>query len=154
MSRVFLVLSILAFCLGGCATLDQKDKVILQQQRVPPPLYDKMLAGGPLSLPDIVELSHRKVPPSLVTHYLKSTGEIYYLKSRDVTYLVKGGVSQKVIDYLLSTPLFYGGYGYHPPPYYPYNPLWYPFTPYYYSPPPPPLFIRGPSRHGPWRHSH
>lgn len=141
-TRVFLVLSILALCVGGCATLDQKDKSILQQKHVPPLLYDRMLAGAPLSLPDIIELSHREVPTPLVIHYLNATGTVYYLKTRDVTHLLKSGVSQKVIDYLLNTPLFFAGYAaYAAPPYYPYNPFWYPYGPYYYSSPRPPVFI-------------
>lgn len=145
MNRLIPAIALFALCLGGCATLDRKDQSVLQQHRVPPSLYNKMLVRAPLSLPEIIELSHREVPADLVLHYLKSTDMVYHLNSRDVTHLVQAGVSRKVIDYLLNTPLLLVGYS--AAPYYPYSPPWYPYAPYYYGSPFPPPFIPGCNRY-------
>ena len=117
--------------LAGCATLNQNDRVLLQQHHVSPALYDRMIHQEPLALPDIVELTRRQLSPDFIIYYLNSTRVAYRLSQADVSYLKKGGVSKQVIDYLLSTPPRYA-----PAPY----PYYYPAVNYYYAPgyyPPP-----------------
>ncbi len=107
------ILSIVAvFCalsLGGCA-LDSRDRSFLLAHGVGGSLYQKMLHGEPLEIPDIIELSHHGLPPRFIIHYLEDTYFVYNLKTSDVMGLKKAGVSPEVIDYLLATPGLYGPY--------------------------------------------
>jgi hypothetical protein len=141
----------LTLVLCGCATLNQGDRMILQQHNVSPALYDRMAHGVPLAVPDMIELTKKGLPASFIIHYLRSTEASYLLTSKDVSELKKGGVSLDVINYLLATPSIYGPrrYPYYPPPYYssPYPPP-YPYDPYYYGYPQ--AFISGPYHH--WHH--
>jgi len=112
--------------LAGCATLNQNDQALLQQHHVSPALYDRMLHERPLALPDIVELTNKHLSSDFIIYYLSSTHVSYHLNREDIAYLKKGGVSQQVINYLISTPPRY----YAPAPY----PYYYPAVNYYYAP--------------------
>lgn len=148
MKRLFCVLAIIATVLSGCATLDRADLSMLEQHHVSPTVYDKMAHDERLDLPDIIELSKRKVPDSFTLRYLRSTYAVYQLDSEDVLHLRRAGVSREIIDYLLSTPSKYGVRSYpYPYPGYPYDPYYYPY-PYYYDYPP--VIIERPYRHH-WR---
>jgi hypothetical protein len=125
-----------ALILGGCA-LDSRDRSFLMAHGVGGPLYQKMLHGEPLEIPDIIELSHHGLPPRFIIHYLEDTYFVYNLKTSDVIGLKKAGVSPEVIDYLLATPGLYAPYR---------GPLYEPYGPYDYSydyPGPPVYFYPG-----------
>ena len=91
-------------CLTGCVTLSQTDQDFLRRHGVSGPLYDRMLHRESLSLADIIELSEKKVSPTFLIQYLRSTVAVYRLGSDDVLLLRKAGVNRAVIDYLLETP--------------------------------------------------
>jgi hypothetical protein len=110
-----------ALALGACATLDRRDRSFLQQHAIGGPLYERMLHQEPLELADIIELSHRGLPPPFVIHYLQGTYFVYNLKTEDVLELRRAGVPREVIDYLLATPGLYAPAS---------VPLWYPYGPY------------------------
>ena len=108
----------------GCSTLHEGDRYLLQEHHVSPELYARMLHGEPLSIPDIIDLSRRQVPPPFIVHYIWKTYAVYHLSGSDIATLKKAEVSQQVIDYLLaSAPL----YAPRPYPYYPPAPV----APYY-----------------------
>ena len=122
------VFVVIALGLAGCASLNQNDRYVLQQHRVSPALYDAMVRMDPISLNDIIELSQDRVPPRFIVHYLRSTRASYKVPPARVRSLKKSGVSQEVIDYLLSTPGIYAPCAYYPreavysdPYYYPYG---------------------------------
>lgn len=147
--RSFLLLLMCAV-LAGCANLTTHQRAVLQAHNVAPPVYNKMMLGEPLSLPDIIELAHRAVPPGLVIDYLDTTETVYRLQAADVARLRKAGVSDEVINYMLSTareygPALYGG------GFYPYGQLWYPYDPYFYGGPE--IFIGG-GYYGRWHGHH
>jgi hypothetical protein len=143
MKKFALLLSILAF-LTGCATLSTTDRQLLAQHRVPPPLYNRMTHREPLTVPDIIELSQRQVPPQFILRYLDETDTSLRLSRADVTRMRKAGVSSKVIDYILDTapPVvsgrysddYYGPYPYYRRSYYAPSPYYAPY-PYYYGGP-------------------
>ena len=122
--------------LTACSTLTQNDRYMLQEHHVSPGLYQKMVYSDPISLGDIIELSQKGVPSDFIIHYLYDTGTAYRIGSGEVSRLKKAGVSQRVIDYLLSVPQRYVQP--YPYPYYPYAPGYYggpyPYYPYGYGP--------------------
>ena len=119
-----------ALALGACATLPDRDRSFLQQHAVGGPLLQKMEHQEPLELADIVELSHKRLPPPFIIHYLQDTYFVYNLKSEDVLELRKAGLAPEVIDFLLATP---GLYAPRVPPLYPYGPFDYGYG-YYGAP--------------------
>lgn len=84
--------------------MSEKDRLVLQAQSVPAPLLARMQRHQPLDLSEIVELSRRNVPPTLIVRYIENTVAEYSLRTEDVLQLRCAGVSPFVIDYLLSTP--------------------------------------------------
>lgn len=116
--RIWCAALILATLLTGCATISEKDRLVLQRQNVPAPLYARMLRHQPLELGEIVELSRRNVPPVIIVRYIDGTLAEYQLKTEDVVQLQRAGVSSEVIDYLLTTPGLNADRGQ------PYDPFW------------------------------
>jgi hypothetical protein len=126
----FLLLFLIPVLLAGCQTVNQQDRTVLREHGVSPDVYDKMVYGDPLSLADVIELSHRAVPAALIIHYMDKTDTAYRLRKADVQHLRSAGVSEDVISYMLSTSAPYAGPPYaggYPPPPYP-----YPYAPYDY----------------------
>lgn len=110
--------ALFALALASCATLSQSDRIALQHYDVPPLIYDKMVHGESLSVPDIVELSKKGLSPRFIIRYLRSTDAVYHLTSQDVVRLSREGLDQEVLDYLLATPEFYGPRGISGDPYF------------------------------------
>lgn len=125
----------------GCASIDRSERTMLLQHHVSPSVYDKMMHGEVLTLSDIVELSQRQVPSSLMIRYLDSTRAIYTLDKSAMARLKGAKVCQEVIDYLVDTParfaprpVFYRRPYYVYDDYYPYYAPSYAPYPYYYGP--------------------
>lgn len=89
--------------LDGCA-LNHVDRSILADHGVPVPLRQKMARLGPLTLPEIVELSRHGLLPEYITQYLRATHAIYHITDHDGFRLNRQGVSSTVISYLFATP--------------------------------------------------
>jgi hypothetical protein len=109
--------------LGGCATLSESERAVLQRQKVPPSLQERMDQGRSLEIADVIELSRRGVPPDFIVRYLRGTGRVYSLNSLDVVKLREAGVRPGVIDFMLSTPGLYAPRYVEP---------WWGYEPYYY----------------------
>lgn len=100
-SLVFAVLVTGLF--AGCATLGPQDQQVLRQHHVPPPLREKMVNRGVLTLPEIAMLSLLRVPPDYLIRYIDASLGEYQLTTKDVLDLRSSEVNEKVIDYLLTT---------------------------------------------------
>jgi len=144
MKKLYVALAVAAFALSGCVTLSRTDRYLLMDHQVPAPLCAHMAHGEPLALDDIIELSHRKLSPPFIMHYLYRTEAVYRLGSSDIKRLKAASVAPEVIDYLQRTPMLFGVYGggayygphwYGSPNYYGEGePYWY-GDPYYYPAP-------------------
>jgi hypothetical protein len=107
---LLLVMALVAvdlYGLAGCVALNSRDRAFLGSHDISAALYTKMSRHEPLTLDDIIELSHKKVPGPFIVHYLRPTYYVYKLKFSDVSQLRSAGVDEGVIRYLLSTPGMY-----------------------------------------------
>jgi hypothetical protein len=111
---VMLIPLFLAAC--GPDAQQQADYNAVARSGVSPAVYDKMVHGDPLSLSDIVSLSHARVNDGIILRYIRDQGTVYYLHGDDFRYLHDNGVSQSIVDYMASTAPNYWGPG--PYPYY------------------------------------
>jgi hypothetical protein len=95
--------------LVGCAgdSQKQRDQCAVSSSGVPAPLQVKMESNVPLDLDDIIALTKHKVDDAVTLRYLRSLHNIYSLNDAEVTRLRSAGVSEKVINYLISTPMRY-----------------------------------------------
>jgi hypothetical protein len=124
MNRFMPVLVASALIVSGCATLNDRDRFVLQRQGISGPVYEKMLHHEPLSLDDIIYLSQRGVPGPYIVHYLRPTYAVYKLSAGDVVRLQRAGVSEGVIRYLAATAPMFSPQS---------QPLWYQDDPYFYG---------------------
>lgn len=99
----------------------------------------RVVQGQPLSLDDIKALAKANVADDTVISQITATRTVYHLTSAQIIALKDAGVSPKLIDFMISTPMAYpvpttepGGYYYAVPPPYPY-PYYYPY-PVYFGP--------------------
>jgi len=134
-SRLLLVL-LLPLMLTACGLSEQQkaDYAAVQRAGVNSATYNKMVQGMDLSLYDVKSLARAHVNNGVILRYMQNQGTIYVLNATDVQSLLQAGVSQSVVDYMMSTPRLYQpavypvvsvGYGYYggpywgPGPYYP-----------------------------------
>ena len=128
--RLALFAALVPLFLAACAPTEQQkaDLDAVGRSGASPAIYDKMVHGDPLSLSDIVSLTHSRVNDGVILRYIRDQGSVYYLHGDDFKYLHDNGVSQSVVDYMASTEPNYWGPG--PYPYYgPYGPGPYPYGP-------------------------
>jgi hypothetical protein len=92
---VALVPLFLAAC--GPTAQQQADANAVERSGVSPAIYDKMVHNDPLSLSDIVSLSHERVNDGIIIRYIRDHGTIYDLQGDDFKYLHDNGVSQSVV---------------------------------------------------------
>lgn len=151
MNRSILVVKLaalvgLAAILAGCATGRNRQQFLQEftSRGVEPSIYEKIKDNQVLELFEIEHLAAKGVPDSAIISHLKRSRAVYRLTTADVDKLRTAGVSDNVINYMMSTPTRYRGegyygYGYHyPAPWY-YGPSWYypyypPYYPYHYGP--------------------
>ena len=105
----------------------------VEKSGVSPALVQRMLQGQVLALPEIKELAAKNVSETNTVKYLRSTGGIYMLTTKDIDDLRAASVSNGVVDYLLTTPALRGTLYYYPTlyPTYPYRPA-YPWWDYHH----------------------
>ena len=102
--RLLALTAALAALLAGCASLSEKDRLTLRDHRVPAPLYEKMARREALTLAEIADLSARKVSPAFIVRYVDESLAEYLLTTEEILQLRRDGVSNEVIDFLISTP--------------------------------------------------
>jgi hypothetical protein len=138
-----LLVLVLPLFLTACGLSEQEkaDYASVQRSGVSSAIYDKMVHGDDLSLYDVKALAHARVSDGVVLRYMRDRGTIYVLSATDVKGLLNAGVSQSIVDYMMSTTRLYQpavypvvsvGYGpywggpYYGPGYYP-GPYCYPY---------------------------
>lgn len=120
LSRKFLCralgVALLPLFLAACGpdAQQQADLAAVGNSGASPAIYDKMVHGDPLSLSDIVALTHARVNDGVILRYIRDQGTVYYLHGNDFRYLHDNGVSQSVVDYMASTAPNYWGPGPYP----------------------------------------
>ncbi len=104
-----LVLGLLTAAMSGCVSYDQRNATSLVSRTAP-------------TLEQIKEMSDKGVSEETILTTLRAARAVYTLTSKEVVELQQAGVSQTIIDYLLSTPRLFGQkvrrYRYYCPPYY------------------------------------
>ena len=96
-----------ALWLAGCA-MDRGVELRLGELDrcgVTGPVRDKVAELQPLTTGDIAALSRKHVSDGTIVGHVQSAGTVYYLKSAQVAQLRRAGVSEEVVDYLMSTPV-------------------------------------------------
>ncbi len=76
----------------------------VERSGVSPALVEKMLQGRIVTLAEIQELAQHKVSHTNLVKYLRSTGAVYALTTKQIDELRTASVSDEVLDYLLATP--------------------------------------------------
>ncbi len=137
-SRLLVLVLPLLLAACGLSQQEKADYDSVARSGVSSATYDKMVHGDPLSLYDIKSLARARVDDGVILRYLRDHRTVYILTSADVLDLHNAGVSQSIVDYMLTTPRLYQpdptigvGFDYGPGWYGPYGP----YGPYYYPPP-------------------
>lgn len=102
-----LIAIFLLVVLAGCTSLNHRDAAFLQRYDISSALTAKMSHHEPLTVDDVIELSHRGVPGPFIVHYLRPTYAVYKLTPGDTDRLRHNGVDEGVIHYLLATPAMF-----------------------------------------------
>lgn len=100
--QVTVLMALGSGCATGFGSVDYAKH--LQTYAVDGHVVEKMEARLPLELVEIIHLTEREVPDSLIIGYIKQEETIYQLTSNHVKMLSEKGVSEVVIDFLLTTP--------------------------------------------------
>jgi len=97
----------------------------VENSGVSPALVERMVQGQILTLAEIEQLAQHKVSDTNLVKYLRSTGAIYTLSTRQIDELRAAPVSNEVLDYLLATPTLRRRTLYYPLSFHhPYSPWW------------------------------
>lgn len=83
------------------AALDEQDKRVMQQSS--PRTVDRMERGEPLTINDIIKLSQGGISDDTIINYVHDKKTVYNLTQAQVRRLQDAGVSQRVINYMIST---------------------------------------------------
>ena len=83
------------------AALDSQDRKIME--KTSPRTVDRMDKGEPLTIGDIIKLSQGGVSDDTIINYLQQTRTTYNLSQSQINRLQEGGVSQRVINYMIET---------------------------------------------------
>ncbi len=82
------------------ASLDEQDRRSMEQSS--PRTVDRMDRGEPLTINDVIRLSQGGVSDKTIIQYMQKTNSTYSLSQAQIRRLQDGGVSQKVIDYMIN----------------------------------------------------
>jgi outer membrane lipoprotein SlyB len=83
------------------AALDEQDRKVME--RTSPRTVDRMDKGEPLTVSDVIKLSQGGVSDETIIRYIRDTRTSYTLSQAQINRLQQGGVSQRVINYMLDT---------------------------------------------------
>lgn len=105
-TKIPLLFALCVVAFSGCASAAQQ-RAAQEATRLgtPADLVRKMERGDRLALTDLEALARQQVPDETVLVYLRQTGARYALTTAQIDQMRVAGVSVRVIDYLLSTPV-------------------------------------------------
>ena len=83
------------------AALDEQDRKIMEKSS--PRTVERMDRGEPLTISDIIKLSQGGVSDATIIRYVQQTRTTYNLSQAQINRLQEGGVSQRVINYMVDT---------------------------------------------------
>lgn len=83
------------------ATLDEQDRRIMEQTS--PSTVKRMDNGQPITVDDVIELSHGGVSDQTIIDYMKRARTNYNLTQLQINRMRSGGVSGRVIQYMVQT---------------------------------------------------
>lgn len=83
------------------AYLDDQDRRAME--KASPRTVDRMDRGDPLTLNDVIKLTHTGVDDDTIIHYMKNTNSRYNLSQSQIRRLHDAGVSRNVIDYMIES---------------------------------------------------
>ena len=81
--------------------LDEQDRKIMEKSS--PKTVKRMDKGEPLTVGDVIKLSQGGVSDETIIRYIRETRTTYSLSKSHIRRLQHGGVSQRVINYMLDT---------------------------------------------------
>ena len=87
----------LTLALTGCIVAPPRQQVVIPQQPQVQPV-------PPLGIEDVKALAKSGVGDDLIISQIRSSATVYHLGTADVIALKTAGVSEKVIDYMITTP--------------------------------------------------
>lgn len=109
-------------------TMDREQEARLKAQA--PATYVKVDQGQPLSIADVKALAKAGITEDVIINQIGNSHTVYHLSSADIIDLRDSGVTDKVVNYMISTPSTVGASAEPPPGTATYIPQ---------SPPPPPV---------------
>lgn len=83
------------------ASLDEQDRKIMEERS--PRTVQRMDRGEPLTINDIIKLSQGGVSDDTIIRYIDETHTKYNLSQAQIERLRNGGVSQRVVNYMINT---------------------------------------------------
>ena len=83
------------------AVLDSQDRKIME--KTSPRTVDRIDKGDPLTIGDIIKLSQGGVSDDTIISYIRQTRTTYNLSQAQINRLQDGGVSQRIINYMIET---------------------------------------------------
>src|SRR5882724_6323187 len=81
---------------------DREEEARLRAQA--PQTYERAVQGTPLSLADVKALAKAGISEDVMINQIKNSRTVFHLTSADIIDLRDSGVSDKVINYMISTP--------------------------------------------------
>jgi len=86
--------------IGNSADREQEARLKAQA----PQTYDRAMQGTPLSLADVKALAKAGISEDVMINQIKNSHTVFHLTSADIIDLRDAGVSDKVVNYMISTP--------------------------------------------------
>ena len=86
--------------------MDQEQQERLHQQA--PQTYVRVDQGQPLGVADVKALARAGINDDVIISQIRNSRTIYHLSAADIIDLRDAGVSNRVIDFMISTPGIYG----------------------------------------------
>jgi hypothetical protein len=93
---------------SGCATATSSRSfaaTVAAERGAPPALVTTLQRGGRLPLASIETLAKLQVPEDTTIEYIRQSGASYELTLAQIDQMRSAGVSARVIDYLMATPV-------------------------------------------------
>ncbi len=73
-----------------------------------PQTYERVDQGSPLSLADVKALAKAGISEDVIVNQIKNSRTIFHLSAADIIDLRDAGVSDKVVNYMINTPVTVG----------------------------------------------